>query len=113
MTHPAAGTTCRHGGTWEPYGDDAVRCSKCGDVDSGFEPDDVEDDPVHIEGEVVAEYLMVSRSGAKVLWHCATAGIELAPVGWEIDTYRDRYKQVVDGFGALLDGSVREATDGN
>jgi hypothetical protein len=32
--------TCRHGGTWEPYGDGAFKCSKCGDVDILFDPDD-------------------------------------------------------------------------
>ena len=31
---------CRHGGTWEPYGEGALKCSKCGDVDILADPDD-------------------------------------------------------------------------
>jgi hypothetical protein len=34
---------CRHGGLWEPYGS-SLKCSKCGDVDIGWDPDDYDDD---------------------------------------------------------------------
>lgn len=35
---------CRHGGVWEPYQDHSFKCSKCGDVGIGWDPDDFDDD---------------------------------------------------------------------
>lgn len=52
--------------------------------------------------DAAAGSVCVSRALAKRVWHAATAGVELAPEGWDIATYRDAFQKNVDEFRAAL-----------